>query len=545
MGGRAMKKKNQNRPSITTSITGLFAILFLLISLPTALLALQFADSGLKQARQTNLWLLESYMNQIDRELDVAEHYTNTLTFQNNETAYLTSRNASSFFYTSNKISTDIRKNLLNYQYISGFFLYVASSDFFYTYMNDPQSLDMEENIRDFIRNSYLHNMEHSSDWTYVTILDTPYLIQGYENNGIYGGAFLNVHALPQLEGVGKRMVHFVVSDKIEALSDSIGYWDEFMHASSSLSPLSIYEIVSKKETMATIPFLQRYAILFLLEVCILLMLCYLNLKKWIASPLVELKAAMEQLDGGNLDYQLPETASAEEFFQIEQTFNRMTSDIKNLKIEVYEEQLQTQKTKLHNLTYQLRPHFLVNSLNMVYNMIVSGDQKNALKLIRFSIQYLRYLLGNQDDFAPLLAELEHLENYLKIQMLRYENLLEYEIHIDPFVRDIDIPSMLLQNFAENSIKYSICPDRLTKITISIDYQDIQGISYARILIRDNGTGYPDWLIKALENQDPDALQDRIGLYNNLMRIHMLFQDRASCRFYNQEGAVVEFLFPL
>lgn len=570
------KTSSKRKPSITTILTLMFAVIFLLISIPAALLAMQFAKTGVKQAKDANTWLLESYMSQIDRELDIAERYTSSLIFQNSNTIFLTDRNPAAFFYSSNDISADIRKQMLNYQYLSGFFLYVPTSDFFYTYMADQTSLNIEEDMRDYIARTFTKSIEESSEWKYVMIDGRPYLMQGKEHDGIYAGAFLNVNALPQPEAVAEeasrssfssfadsssgnsksgssdagdsvtiRTVHFVSSEEVTDVAHSLKFGEDLLQAYSSLSPLATYEIASREETMSMVPFLQRYAILFLIEVCLLLALCYLALKQLIADPLVDLKTALEAIDRGNLDYHLAETGKTEEVLQIEQTFNHMTRDIKDLKIEVYEEQIQTQKTKLQNLTYQLRPHFLVNSLNMVYNLIVSGDSKNAMKLIRFSIKYLRYLLGNEADFAPLQAELEHLKNYLGIQMLRYENLLEYEFKVDPFVEDIDIPSMLLQNFIENSVKYSVSPDRMTKIQIFVDYIDVAGTPSARIMVRDNGTGYPEWLLDALAKDDMDALSDRIGLRNNLMRIHMLFHGKASYRFYNQDGAVVEFTFPI
>lgn len=181
----------------------------------------------------------------------------------------------------------------------------------------------------------------------------------------------------------------------------------------------------------------------------------------------------------------------------------------------------------------------------MAYNMINCKDYAAAMKLMRFSASYMRYMLRQEDEFVPLREELKHLEDYIGIQALRYEGQFRYEASVEGFVEDIDIPSMILQNFIENSIKYSIGPDHFTVICLSVGYIEEDGIPRACITVRDNGGGYPEWLLEALGSGDLEALRDRVGLRNTLQRIRMLYGEQGRCEFCNDGGAVTRFYFPL
>ena len=63
----------------------------------------------------------------------------------------------------------------------------------------------------------------------------------------------------------------------------------------------------------------------------------------------------------------------------LNQTFNDTMDEIRYLKIDVYEEHLKAQKFQLNLLRLQIKPHFLINSLNMVYSQIMTGHLEAAV----------------------------------------------------------------------------------------------------------------------------------------------------------------------
>ena len=538
-----LKKLDRYAHSITIQILLVIFLLLLPVVFLSGYINWMFARDGMEQVRYSHTQMLESYMSQIDRELDLAENYMNSLTFHNSTTVYLADRTTPSFYYSANAIHSEIAKTSLYYQYISGFFLRSAPTDFRYTYIRDAALRSGKDALNGYIDGTLISLLPGNSDWQYTELDGVRYLMQGYQSNDVCGGSFLCLDRLPDTEG--DASVAFCLADDLSAVQSAVPGGSVLLTAASERSGLMIYEILNQQDALDALPFLQRYLQVITVFMALTLPLVYLTLRRLIILPLRRLTAAMRQLETGDLDFQLEGQEKTREFQQIDATFNHMIRQIKGLKIAVYEEQLQAEKTKLQNLSYQLRPHFMVNSLNMAYNMITCKDYAPALKLMRFSASYMRYMLRLEDDFVALQEELKHLEDYIGIQALRYERQFRYEVAVDSFVEDISIPSMILQNFVENSIKYSIGPDHFTVIRLSVEYMEEDGVPYARVTVRDNGGGYPDWLLSALAEKDLDALRDRVGLRNTLQRIQLLYGDQGRCVFSNNGGAITQFYFPL
>ena len=535
--------------SVMTQVGTLLFVLLLLVFIPAAVISWRYAQNGVRQIEQSNTWLLQSYMSQIDREMDTVEQYLYNLVYRNDDTYNLTNKDDAAFYYSANELQGNFKKNLLNYEYLSAVYVIVPKEDFVCTYIRNVERVNEEKLLQEVLVEKCGKEAMSADDggaWQFMEIDGELWLNWYYTNDGIWGGAMFAVNDLPMPDETSSGQdVSFVTESGLKEVLSGADSGETVLYAKSESLPFYICETYDSSEDWAMLPFMQRYATLLVIGFLLIFIFSFLALDYWMIRPLRKLIRAMEKLESGDLDYRIPEEAPNYETGNIFRTFNQMTDQIRNLKISVYEEKLQHRKTELNNLSYQLRPHFMVNSMNMVYNLILTGDYESARKLTLVSARYLRYLLSVTDDFVPLKEEIAHLGNYLEIQKIRYENLFDYEIQIDPFVEGIMIPSMLLVNFAENSVKYSMDPNQLNRLLIAVDYLEKEGELYARLQIKDNGQGYPEWLISALQERNMEALEQRIGLKNNLLRMQMLFGDKAECRFYNGDGAVTEFEFPL
>ena len=85
---------------------------------------------------------------------------------------------------------------------------------------------------------------------------------------------------------------------------------------------------------------------------------------RWILHPLTAIVEGMSRLASGNFDYRIHLPDAAWEYRQVGNIFNLMAGQIKDLKIQVYEEQLHRQESELNFLYMQMRPHFFLNALN-------------------------------------------------------------------------------------------------------------------------------------------------------------------------------------
>ena len=150
---------------------------------------------------------------------------------------------------------------------------------------------------------------------------------------------------------------------------------------------------------------------------------------------------------------------------------------------------------KLQALRAQMNPHFIFNTLNAIQYFITNNDQKHAFAYLEKFSKLLRRILDYSDKASlPLDKELETLELYMELQLLRFEDKFEYTINVDPAIdiHNTEIPTMIIQPFIENAIQHGLSRlKKKGKIQINLSLKNNQ----LECTIEDNGIG----IKKALE----------------------------------------------
>ena len=132
--------------------------------------------------------------------------------------------------------------------------------------------------------------------------------------------------------------------------------------------------------------------------------------------------------------------------------------------------------------------------------------------ILRLS-RIMRGRLRSQDHFAPLREELEFIEDYLSIELVRFGEKLKVVKEIDPDTEDIAIPSMLLQPLVENCIKHGIS-SKIDGGRITLRTRAAAG--RLTIGVEDDGVGIP-------ESDLPNVLVKGIGVKNVNERLKVLY----------------------
>jgi len=118
---------------------------------------------------------------------------------------------------------------------------------------------------------------------------------------------------------------------------------------------------------------------------------------------------------------------------------------------------------ELKALRSQMNPHFIFNSLNSIQHFIMSNDEISASKYLNTFAKLIRTILNNSERAtASIREEIDSLRLYLELESLRFENKFEYEIKVGDGL-DIDyheVPTMLIQPFAENAIIHGLLPKK-------------------------------------------------------------------------------------
>lgn len=114
-------------------------------------------------------------------------------------------------------------------------------------------------------------------------------------------------------------------------------------------------------------------------------------------------------------------------------------------------------EAQLKMLRYQLNPHFLCNTLNVINSLIQLQQSQKAQRMIVQLSQFLRYSLDNNPDMKIALEkEVSALMLYLEIEKTRFGERLTLDFQVDDDANSAGVPSLLLQPLIENSMKYAI-----------------------------------------------------------------------------------------
>lgn len=169
--------------------------------------------------------------------------------------------------------------------------------------------------------------------------------------------------------------------------------------------------------------------------------------------------------------------------FQINNKQNKLINEQQSLRKEVY-------KSKIAAIRSQMNPHFMFNALNTIQEFIVTNQQEIASEyLADFADLMRKYLNQSQNDQIELHEEIETLEIYLRLENLRFDGHLNYNINsrISPGNSDTRIPVMLIQPFVENSIKHGLLHKKGDKkLFIYFETLHEGGV---KCTIEDNGIG--------------------------------------------------------
>jgi two-component system LytT family sensor kinase len=196
------------------------------------------------------------------------------------------------------------------------------------------------------------------------------------------------------------------------------------------------------------------------------------------------------------------------------------------IQIKLEEQERLLLHARMEALQNQINPHFLFNTLNSI-SSLVRFDPDMAREVISKLATILRRLLNSTDSFVPLREEVEFIDNYLDIEVVRFgkENLrVVKELCADSL--DVMVPSMLLQPLVENSIKHGLA----SKIEGgSIHLRSRLSESGLIIEVEDDGVGMS-------ATQPPVTRGSGIGMANISERLQVLYGDSARMTIDSHEG---------
>lgn len=239
-----------------------------------------------------------------------------------------------------------------------------------------------------------------------------------------------------------------------------------------------------------------------------------------ITSPIKNLCVRVQSIGDGDLTPQMPVQAQEYEIQMLSDGFENMVERLNQLMEQNRQEQIRLRSAELALLQAQINPHFLYNTLDAIVWLIEMEKNEQAVEMVTSLSSFFRSSLSNGRDIITLREEEQHVRSYLEIQHVRYKDILDYEINIDPGLEKYEIPKLTLQPLVENALYHGI------KLKRGQGHLKVTGRSCGRdicLTVEDDGAGMtPERLEQVLGAISRDE-QVGFGLATVHERLQLLF----------------------
>jgi two-component system LytT family sensor kinase len=196
---------------------------------------------------------------------------------------------------------------------------------------------------------------------------------------------------------------------------------------------------------------------------------------------------------------------------------------------------LKNREMQISLLKSQINPHFLFNTLNSI-NTLIGSSKEQARKVITQLSDIFRYALDSHgDQMVKLIHELDFIDNYIRIQQVRFGDRLKFVKQVDFSCLNVEIPPMILQPLVENSVKYGIAPKE-DGGTIILTVKRFNNMIFFEV--KDDGLG-------SKAKKVMDGSSSGVGMKNTDQRLKSIFGPGSGLRIHSNEwGYSVSFFIP-
>lgn len=297
-------------------------------------------------------------------------------------------------------------------------------------------------------------------------------------------------------------------------------------------------DFLEKEMTLDTDRLIQMILIFGVLIITSLILIS-LFLSSSIVKPVNKLQSLMKHVEKGNLDIEYLNPGE-DEIGQLAKSFNKMVSQIKNLISTVYIEQKSKREAELRALQTQIQPHFLYNTLDTIHWIALEHQAYDIVSMVEALTNIFRISISRGEEVISYSEEIKHIQSYLFIQKVRYEDKLEYEMFFDSELEKYKILKLVIQPLVENSIYHGIKRKKGSgKIVIEGRIIDEE----IELRVIDDGIGIePDKLSKIVDVLEGRSKGEGIGygMFNVNERIKLMFGNKYGIKIHSEYGKGTE-----
>ena len=269
---------------------------------------------------------------------------------------------------------------------------------------------------------------------------------------------------------------------------------------------------------------------------------------KLLSDPLSQLADMMQKttLDNLKQPHHFYTENLPDEIISLYQSYSVMSDRITDMVQDKINWMKKMAEQRYRYLQYQINPHFLYNTLNVIGIMGEEAGQRSVFEACKTLTHLLRYSLVDFMKPSTFQEEFSSIHAYLNLMKLRFEHKVSYDIVYDQGLDRYCLPRFSIQPFVENVFEHAF-DDEHGQVTILIrgEIRDDRWV----ITIRDNGKGFDSvkadriqaYIVRYMEHMKDSDIQfqseDGIGIINTVTRLMVYFrQDFSYGILSNPEG---------
>lgn len=298
-----------------------------------------------------------------------------------------------------------------------------------------------------------------------------------------------------------------------------------------------IAAVVPEEELLSKINYIKHFTIALMVIMIVLVVILTNIVIKLISKPFDRLAKQMGTVNENHLVLE-EEMSGPKEMKVLHNGFTDLMDRIHLLMDQIRLEQEEKRRLEFAIMQSQINPHFLYNTLYSIKGLCDMGLTKDASQMITALSNFFRIGISKGSEVISIEEEIEHIQNYLYIQEMRYGDDFSYEIDVMPDILSYPIVKLSLQPLIENAIYHGVKQKRGQGKILIKGYADGDVI---HLQVADNGNGISKEKLQVILNELASMYEEKnhiigIGLKSVNERIKIQFGREYGLTIASEEG---------
>lgn len=318
-----------------------------------------------------------------------------------------------------------------------------------------------------------------------------------------------------------------------------------------------LINVISLHTTYSKIDQTRNTVIVVILILLILLAITTFFMQSIILNKLNILRDSMKQVRGGDFGVDIDVTGG-DEIGELAHHFRQMLNTINGMIADAVKRSAATKEAELQALHNQIDAHFLYNTLENLKMLAEVEGQYTVSDALTSLGSMMRYNLRWTGDRVQLRDEMGHIQHYIAIMSIRYDEKLKLEIEVEDRFWDHEILKMSLQPIVENALKHGVYSALMRSDGLIVAIHAFEDGDFFYIEVTDNGIGIAGDKLQELNRklimseEEFNALPREtaettelnkgsgIGLRNVNQRIQMVYGNEHGLRIESKRGSYTQ-----